>query len=1314
MFKQTQRSFAGGWLDRELMGRTDLAKYYTGASKLENFLVRRQGNLAKRRGTGFCAKIKNILGRLLDLATGEESTLTIGNSRLVPLVYEREVGYYALLTGRKAFIVGDKGVYCSDKAWRRDLDDYFSPSKTTGMCTPDEAECFVEDIPYATLKAGMTRCPPGRIVKLAKDVTMTADIKCRGILDLNGHVITVTNRNAQLIFYYGTTVGLIDSAHTGVAGIVWDVDIPSASTRFISARSCDLFLVEGVTATFPLTGDSACFAYIHNSAVAAQFDHCKITTAAGHGIAWLVGDVAMNPLVLTENDFTTTNADNPMFHSSNLASNARKVEVQSGYYTCAGTLFDRGSTIRGGAIRCASLGGYTSTTSVVAGLLSYKPSSSIVASGSEYKGVSEDPVVGGTLYNYNLTSEGEYVYSRDPIAPTPPVELGRTAPYSIDVPYEDGDLAALDTYQSGDTIFFAHKNYPPAKMTFKPEEMKLDFEVIEFNATTWKRPRITEVTSNIHPTRNEVSVQSGTSYRTETTYSISGGTCTKTIKVYTVGSSSETLKSTTTSTLPVRTVRYVVTYVKDGIESAPSNPVSVTYGAPWEQGGVVKLTFDKGDNEKNPDFYNVYKKEYSDYGLVGSTVQPVVTDVIPELADVDTAISSSSDPWLAPTGSFNGKELARTDTRDVLSPVGESIITTVESRIEGAFGSYQVFRGVGGAEFASEAKMSFGAQSSAPISSLKVWFDTHEIRYVEDDATGKLKMYDRIGGSGKRVTAKVTYRNKTGDQTDATQTVTATLSPISYTPEGGSEATTYSEEVEHYCGAFDPGISATDLRAAVAREPRYTTFAFTNVTASKQVVSIEISCEDEVDDGEGGTTWEAVTTRICGMEFDYATSSSTTFEDDYITPDMSIVPPSQKASFRGRGNYPSCVGIYQQRLIYAATRDQPATFWMSATGDLYTFAPHPSIREDDALEVTLAATEFPDINHIVMGHDIIMFGDGGEWKIAPISGNTISYKTISATLQSSVGSAKWLKPIIVGNEIVFAERTGSTIRSVSYNYVQDGYDSQDLTVLAGSIFAGNPIERMCYKQHPDSTLVCVLKDGTIAALVYMREHEVVAWSHHTLGGEWLAKDVATCKALDGSTTNVMLTVRKGDEWELWTGRPDSSVNTVEEQSCLDSFRVMTGAEAAAEGVWQEGWIAVDLLTGKVAADAPRLDPDRSYAVGYPIRSELVTVRPEPSPDQTIQFEVKNLKSVEARTIAAGKYAVRSFAAAPGVKATAVTSHVPVSGGAVELACADVATTVMGSNTGDGRVQLVHEDVWPMELLQLSANYEMQPLSGSEG
>ena len=43
MWKYTQHSFAGGQLDADLMGRQDLAKYFIGATTLDNFISMRQG-----------------------------------------------------------------------------------------------------------------------------------------------------------------------------------------------------------------------------------------------------------------------------------------------------------------------------------------------------------------------------------------------------------------------------------------------------------------------------------------------------------------------------------------------------------------------------------------------------------------------------------------------------------------------------------------------------------------------------------------------------------------------------------------------------------------------------------------------------------------------------------------------------------------------------------------------------------------------------------------------------------------------------------------------------------------------------------------------------------------------------------------------------------------------------------------------------------------------------------------------------------------------------------------------------------------------
>ena len=88
LWKKVQHSWKGGLFDQALMGRSDLAKYPESASVLENFIVKRQGCISKRRGTDELADLKNLLG----------GTIQPSKVKLIPLVYEKDEGYYVLMT----------------------------------------------------------------------------------------------------------------------------------------------------------------------------------------------------------------------------------------------------------------------------------------------------------------------------------------------------------------------------------------------------------------------------------------------------------------------------------------------------------------------------------------------------------------------------------------------------------------------------------------------------------------------------------------------------------------------------------------------------------------------------------------------------------------------------------------------------------------------------------------------------------------------------------------------------------------------------------------------------------------------------------------------------------------------------------------------------------------------------------------------------------------------------------------------------------------------------------------------------------------
>ena len=76
-------SFVSGELGAKLDGRTDFAKYSTGAKTLENFLVHPQGSAARRVGTQFVAEVKNSAAKTrlipFEFSTVQTYVLEFGN-----------------------------------------------------------------------------------------------------------------------------------------------------------------------------------------------------------------------------------------------------------------------------------------------------------------------------------------------------------------------------------------------------------------------------------------------------------------------------------------------------------------------------------------------------------------------------------------------------------------------------------------------------------------------------------------------------------------------------------------------------------------------------------------------------------------------------------------------------------------------------------------------------------------------------------------------------------------------------------------------------------------------------------------------------------------------------------------------------------------------------------------------------------------------------------------------------------------------------------------------------------------------------------
>ncbi len=810
---------------------------------------------------------------------------------------------------------------------------------------------------------------------------------------------------------------------------------------------------------------------------------------------------------------------------------------------------------------------------------------------------------------------------------------------AVKVPYASETISDINYTQSGDTVFLAHRDYPPAKIVHS--NGAISYSTIDFSETKWEVPRITGIKAS--------------------------------------GQWKEPEKDATS--VSEKTVSYIATYVKDGIESAPSNPRSYSYTLPWGDTCALTISVDKGANKDEPDYYNLYKKEYTDYGIISSAkwLKPVYANPSGGTGQkIVFSGSVASATGVAPT--------LETTSIDSLYNISEDSYTSI---------------GTANPETARTCStpltLNFGEQSGLMISRVTLLLD-FIVRYAYwDDPNPETSSLDynhtdylRICTTANSFDIHATFKNlDTGDPIIVNKTVTVTpATSVKITKEDGTQQTI----------SLPQGISDAAITGRITSVPSIGstyTVSFSDLLREKGYTEESNLCITKLEFPLNGTI------NLRGISFSSDWGSKNEFVDDYVTPDLTQTPPTAEPHFNTAVTYPGCVGIDQQRLIFASSRSEPAKFWMSCIGDLYNFNMHDSVREDDAIAAELAATSFPNINHLIVGRDLLLLTEGGEWVVSPVSGNSITYKTISSKLQSSYGCSPKIKPILVGDEIVFLNRAGETLRATRYSYTTDGYESIDLSVLSQWITKNNPIVDIAYRQSPDSTIECVLEDGTLAVLVYMKEHEVCAWTRFVLPQEFKFRSVVCTQGITNGSSEILYLVEQNGAWELWRERDDIPIrdeSTGVDPSlhlCLDRLRELASGEAP------------------VSVEYAFTANGKRYA-GLPFTSILETMPPEPQgSDGTIQMEIKNAKDAEVRVLQSGDFTMRSVSVPDSLK-VAGGVNAALTNGKLYLETKDVHKLLAGRNGSDGRLRLESATPFPLNILSLSINYEIQPLSGSEG
>lgn len=253
-------------------------------------------------------------------------------------------------------------------------------------------------------------------------------------------------------------------------------------------------------------------------------------------------------------------------------------------------------------------------------------------------------------------------------------------------------------------------------------------------------------------------------------------------------------------------------------------------------------------------------------------------------------------------------------------------------------------------------------------------------------------------------------------------------------------------------------------------------------------------------------------------------TSAVDFKDDNIAADLSRTPPTGVNPFASVGLYPGAVSYFEQRRCFAGSLNEPQNLRMTRSGTESNLSYSIPVRDDDAINVRVAAREANTIRHIVPLANLVLLTAAAEWRVTSVNSDAITPTSISIKPQSYVG-ANPVQPLVVNNNIVYAANRGGHLREMAYSYNAGGYITGDLSLRAPHLFDGLDIVDLAYTKAPIPIVWAVSSAGKLLGLTYVPEQNVGAWHQHDTDGLFKSCCVVSEGAEDVLYVSVLRTVK---------------------------------------------------------------------------------------------------------------------------------------------------------------------------------------------
>lgn len=257
-------------------------------------------------------------------------------------------------------------------------------------------------------------------------------------------------------------------------------------------------------------------------------------------------------------------------------------------------------------------------------------------------------------------------------------------------------------------------------------------------------------------------------------------------------------------------------------------------------------------------------------------------------------------------------------------------------------------------------------------------------------------------------------------------------------------------------------------------------------------------------------------------------------------------------------NWPMAVSYYEQRRVYAGSKNDPNLVWLSSTKDDTDFR---TVESDgtvlDTTGITYPlGTSSTIIRWLESGPTLIAGTESNEWQLRPNEFSAaITPSNIRITQETSIGSV--LQGMRVGSSVFFPHISGRSFSEFIFDFQTQSFDTKTTTKLVPTLFDSDPIISFSYQANPNSVFWIVTEAGRLITLTYRKEDDYYAWAEHITDGIIIEAESVPKGDLDTSEDQLWLIVERNGIRTMERMRAsftdDSSDNFKGGAAYLDSY-----------------------------------------------------------------------------------------------------------------------------------------------------------------